>query len=161
MYKKRELSAACIFTSIMVPLSATPVIVILIYWNRLGELNCWINSENDLAFPIEQFYEGETNEADKWRAWFLASTILYGTQLFLVLSISCTGFICFKKAYYSLETFYCLWIFTPLAIFLTNLGFNIWATVIRFNSSGRKCAGDLLHDTGHFMTVWVSVTYGT
>ena len=109
---------------------------------------------------MEQLYEGEVNEAAKWRAWFFASTILYSIQFLIPLGLVCSGFFCFESAYENIVTFWCFWIFTPVTLMLSNIGFNIWATVIRFNGSGRKCADEVLSDTGHFMTVWISVTYG-
>ena len=40
--------------------------------------SCWVNTENDNAFPFEQGYVGEKEMGELFRQWFLIGLVLFG-----------------------------------------------------------------------------------
>ena len=143
----------------MLVLAAIPFTVILVKKNDLGTLECWVNSENDIQSQTELEYSDEVNVADLWWIWFTASTYLYGFQVGCALVLLISGWTCFEAAYESCFGFWFCWIILPSLLLLTNIGFNIWATIIRFDSGGRRCSSMILRSEGWFMKAWVAVTW--
>ena len=87
------------------------------------------------------------------------TTIYYGVQttIFGLLLISIPW--CAKNIYESVIAFG-IALLSPFIALLINLGLNIWATVLRWNRDGRIASEKILEEPGHFIAVWVIVTYG-
>ena len=53
------------------------IILFIVQAMNLAGKECWVNSENDYAYPSRQSFSGETNVAERWHTWFVFNTCLF------------------------------------------------------------------------------------
>ena len=125
------------FNCCLLFLAAIPLTIFLIKRKDLGTLDCWVNGRGDIASPTELSYPDEVNVADKWCTWFVASICLYSIQEMTALVFFISGWVC-REDYWPITIFY--WAIWPAILYVINIGFSIYGSILRFKSDGWECA---------------------